>query len=359
MRGVRLPHSLLTLRQDRFQAILSAAYLRHGGNVVSEQEPSSKVPSELIYWWVQLCRRLWHVLRWVWGTLIAGIVITAIANLSTTTIDTPLAKFYIVHLALTYSTEVYSILGFLAVISLLSLLGSREKQSSLTPPLSKQEGSHRQKQITLNKVEKLVPGVDISHYQDIFGKPTFINHNSFFMNPNDEMRKFVEYVFIDEYFYLDIIANSEGKVLFFAITIRDKSFNPTFKNSVFQVQLGISKYTDIPGTPRAAQGCYGANWFAYYETRYYGRPGAYQDFGFGFNTAGYADANSVQAYRGLLDTKHNCQGTLSDQEIEQVKVLSADAVFNTYAVSAPNIQITDYAYIILGVNYDQVRILDP
>ena len=68
--------------------------------------------------------------------------------------------------------------------------------------------------------------------------------------------------------------------------------------------------------------------------------------------------SSPRAYSGLLSTTHNCHGTLSDQEIESVKDLSADEVFNTYAVSAPVIQITDYAHIILGVNYDQVRILN-
>jgi len=218
--------------------------------------------------------------------------------------------------------------------------------------------SNRQKQIALDKVEKLVPGVDVSLYQDTFGKPTFINHKSFFMNPNDEMRKFIEYVFVDEYFYLDAIADADGKVLYFAVTIRDKSFNPTFKNQVFQVTLGISKYSDIPGRPRSAQGCYGANWFAYYETKYFGRSGAYEDFGFGLNSAGYSTMSSPRAYSGLLSTTHNCHGTLSDQEIESVKALSADEVFNTYAVSAPVIQITDYAHIILGVNYDQVRILN-
>lgn len=172
------------------------------------------------------------------------------------------------------------------------------------------------------------------------------------------MRKFIEYVFVDKYFYLGATADANGKVLYFALTIRDKSFTPTFKNQVFQVQIGISKYSDIPGRPRSAQGCFGANWFAYYETKYFGRPGAYQDFGFGFNTAGYYAASSVEAYRGLLSTTHNCNGTLSDQEIESVKDFSADEVFNTYAVSAPGIQITDYAHIILGVNYDQVRILN-
>src|SRR6266536_3437836 len=115
-----------------------------------------------------------------------------------------------------------------------------------------------------------------------------------------KIRKFVEYVFVDEYFYLDAITDPQRKVLYFAVTIRDKSFHPTFKNQVFQIQLGRSKYSDIPGRPGSAQGCFGAHWFAYYETRYFGRPGAYQDFGFGFNTAGYSAANSVKAYKGLM-----------------------------------------------------------
>lgn len=218
--------------------------------------------------------------------------------------------------------------------------------------------SSRQKQRALDNVEKLVPEVDLSLYVDTFGKPTFINHKSHFTNPNDEMRKFVEYVFVDAYFYLDVIADAEGKVLYFAVTIRDKSFNPTFKNQVFQVTVGRSRYSDIPGEVSSAQGCYGANWFAYYETKYFGRPGGYEYFGFGLNSAGYSTMSSPRAYSGLLSTMHNCHGTLSNQEIASVREFSADEVFNTYAVSAPGIQITDYAHIILGINYDQVRLLN-
>ena len=240
---------------------------------------------------------------------------------------------------------------------------SAHNQQQLGLEATAQQGaktqSTRQKQRALDKVERLVPGVDLSLYQDTFGKPTFINPKSFFINPNDELRKFVEYVFVDDYFYLDAVTDIQGKVLYFAVTIKDKSFNPLFKNQVFQVTLGRSRYSDIPGEVRSAQGCYGANWFAYFETKYFGRPGAYEDFGFGFNSAGYYDTeSSVRAYKGLLSTAHNCHGTLSNQEIASMKEFSTDEVFNTYAVSAPGIRITDYAYLILGVNYDQVRILN-
>jgi hypothetical protein len=92
---------------------------------VSEQEASPRVPSAPLNWRVRVCRQLWRVLRFVWGTLIAGIVIATIANFNTTTTDTPLAKLYIVHLAQSYPLPVWSSLGLLATLTLLSWLGSR------------------------------------------------------------------------------------------------------------------------------------------------------------------------------------------------------------------------------------------
>ena len=79
-------------------------YISKGGiTVVSEREPQiSSLPS-LAHgsWWVSFCRWLRRVLGFVWGTLLVGIVIGTFANLNTTTTDTPLAKLFIVHLALT------------------------------------------------------------------------------------------------------------------------------------------------------------------------------------------------------------------------------------------------------------------
>lgn len=146
---------------------------------MTEHEAFPRAPSAPLPWRVRACRLLWRVLLYVWSVLIAGVIIGTIANLNTTTTDTPLAKLFIVHLAQTYPLPVWSSLGLLAVLTLLAWLGSREKQTLPARPLSEQDRSHRQKQIALDKVEKLVPGVDVSLYQDTFGKPTFINHKSF------------------------------------------------------------------------------------------------------------------------------------------------------------------------------------
>ena len=69
---------------------------------MAEHEASPGISSAPLHWWVRVCRLLWRVLRFVWGTLILGIVIATIATIATTTTETPFAKLYIVHLAQTY-----------------------------------------------------------------------------------------------------------------------------------------------------------------------------------------------------------------------------------------------------------------
>src|SRR5260370_42689590 len=87
-------------------------------------------------------RWLRRVLGFVWGTLFAGIVIATIANLNTTTTDTPLAQLFIVHLALTYPLPVWSTLVLLAFLTLFSWLPSREKQATPARPRSEQDRIH-------------------------------------------------------------------------------------------------------------------------------------------------------------------------------------------------------------------------
>lgn len=95
-----------------------------------------------LHWRVRACRWLWRGLCFVWGTLIVGIVIGTIANLNTTTTDTPLTKLYIVHLAQTYPFPIWSSLGLLAMLTLLSWLGSRDKQATPVRSRSEQNRIH-------------------------------------------------------------------------------------------------------------------------------------------------------------------------------------------------------------------------
>ncbi len=113
---------------------------------MSEQDASpgasSPVPSVPVPWRVRICRWLWRVLLYVWGFLVVGIGIATIANINTTTTDTPLSKLYIIHLVLTFPIMVFSSVGLLAVLTLLAWLGSREEQATPARPLSKQDRVH-------------------------------------------------------------------------------------------------------------------------------------------------------------------------------------------------------------------------
>jgi hypothetical protein len=116
--------------------------------------------------------------------------------------------------------------------------------------------------------------------------------------------------------------------------------------------------SDVPGQPEYVSGCLGARTYSYYETRYLGNPGDYEDFGFGFSEAGYLPSNAD--FSELNNTSQFCPGTsnFTGQDLQTLQNLRTQTPFNTYAVSAPGLSIKDYANSNLGVNYDQVRTLN-
>lgn len=81
--------------------------------------------SGLLPWQVRLCRILLGGLQWIWGTLVAGIIIGTIANLNTTITDTSLSKLYIAQIVLTYPLPTAVVLGALILLTLLMWMGSR------------------------------------------------------------------------------------------------------------------------------------------------------------------------------------------------------------------------------------------
>ncbi len=73
---------------------------------------SSRVTATSSPWWVKVCYWLWRGLRYVWGTLIAGIFISTIANVNTTSTETLPSKLYMISLAQTFPLPVYLALAF-------------------------------------------------------------------------------------------------------------------------------------------------------------------------------------------------------------------------------------------------------
>jgi hypothetical protein len=214
-----------------------------------------------------------------------------------------------------------------------------------------------QKQELLKVVESLVPGVNVSVYQDKFGKPIFTQHLK-----ESDIR---EYIFVNPYCYIKSVIDEDNSVIYYAITIKDQTFNPVFKSpdypineTSFKITLGVSTFSDVSGLPEYLVGSLGARNFSYYETRYLGNPGHYQGFGFGLNQAGYLPNNSGSYLQVLANIPPYDRWSNTEQSLEILRDLRAKVVFNTYAVSAPSRSIQDFAVYELGVNFDQVRILN-
>ena len=113
---------------------------------MSEQEASARssspVTSAAQPWHVRLCRRLWRVMPYAWGTLMSGIVVGTVANLNTTTTDVSLSKLLIIHLALTFPIPVFSSLGLLGLLTLLTWIGSYERATQVPRALSQRYRTH-------------------------------------------------------------------------------------------------------------------------------------------------------------------------------------------------------------------------
>src|SRR5215472_5868532 len=86
--------------------------------------------------WLPLRHRLKRALPSVWGTLVVDLIINVFANLTTVTTDTPLSKFLIIYLAVTFPIPVFTCLGFLVLLTIFSLTGGYD--DLLTPSLDQQ-----------------------------------------------------------------------------------------------------------------------------------------------------------------------------------------------------------------------------
>src|SRR5215472_2767518 len=93
-------------------------------------------------WWVRLCRWLWRGLLFVWGTLVVGIVVTTIANLNTTTTDTPLSKLYFIHVAITSPLPTGVVIGTLLLLTVISGIGSQRRPATMPLSPSQQNRLH-------------------------------------------------------------------------------------------------------------------------------------------------------------------------------------------------------------------------
>lgn len=238
----------------------------------------------------------------------------------------------------------------LLIVGGVTMLGSFYEDGSLA--LYVFNKTFRYKSMLMEEIASLAASVHIGYFTERLGSPVFVN-------TSDAGAK--EYVFVNKYFYVQAITDTEGQVQRYAVTTRDKEFNPSFKLFDGQeIVLGKSHFSDIECGKITS--LWGAHDFHYDEEFYFGNPGNYQSFFFALNESGYPgieheDDDNFAFPIEIESTKPSCD----DGAVQKFR---KKAIINTYAVTAPYVgfseesdeEATSLGFGI-GPNYNQVRIL--
>lgn len=172
-------------------------------------------------------------------------------------------------------------------------------------------------------------------------------YDRFAPQPDPNNLSLVEYIFGNQYYYVQAITNSNNRVIAYSITTLDKDFNPSFevlkdafqadtkdtsnlekaKSLAFNIILGKSKFSEIPERPENIIGYLGARRILYKEEYYFGNPGKYQSYFMGVNDSGYLDFDNSDL------SFFNEDRILFDDE--GVRYFRENSVINTFSLTAP------------------------
>jgi len=177
------------------------------------------------------------------------------------------------------------IIALIVCITLLFFLNTinKNKESTL---LSNKTSVNQEK---YDKLNKLATQVQIDYFTKLLNDPVFINKS--------EDKVYIEYIYVNEDYYVQVITDNNKKVLAFTVVSRKKDFNPILDYSGGEYTLLKNSLADVRknGNP---ENCYlnipASGPFSYYEDYYYGRPGLYQTYRVGNAQAGYFDQEKTK-----------------------------------------------------------------
>lgn len=124
-------------------------------------------------------------------------------------------------------------------------------------------------------LELMNAGVSISHVESVFGSPVSENH--------DNEKGLFEYIYSFDKFYLQVVFNKNNTVIFFAVTSKDRGFEP--KIPYLNGNLG-STFVELSGFYSENVARIGSKYFEYNENIYGGNPWNYRNVYLAYNPAG-------------------------------------------------------------------------
>lgn len=196
-------------------------------------------------------------------------------------------------------------------------------------------------------------------------------HDRFFPDKSRPYEQVKEYIFGNQYYYVQALVNESNKVVAYGVTTRQANFNPTF--SILEdaysanpddpsnlekatpwlkrIRLGITRFSDLNDTPENIVAILGARRFYYHEEYYFGNPGNYQFYFFAANDSAHLETGDPDF--DVFNEKH------IDPKNPSVQEFRSKSIINTFYITAPmegftNPGIRKY---LVGPDLDQVRVI--
>lgn len=132
------------------------------------------------------------------------------------------------------------------------------------------------------KIEKLNTGVQASYFNKLLGEPVMIEPWRNEMFPN-----YKEYVYVNDDFFVNSIADDSNAVLYYAVTTRKQNFNPELP-FVFgeNLKLGEAKISEFNPALANVFLDFDSRHLYYHEFYYYGGVGNYKYYLIGYSPSG-------------------------------------------------------------------------
>jgi len=214
------------------------------------------------------------------------------------------------------------------------------------------------------QLEKINTGVNVDFVEMIIGKPAKIKKlpseltNYVLSEKGDFIKQTIplgldnltERIYVHEKYFVQLIVNNEGIVVAYAITTRNPKFNPKIPLKIYRtdeksinaplngkikiypyiskLRLGKSKLTELKNEkPEKINIGDGGMKYFYVESHYFGKPGFYKQYLFGFSPAGCCIPDNVETRLVELEDEE-------DKTLQNSKILNLrnTIIPNTFAV---------------------------
>ncbi|MDR4997399.1 ETEC_3214 domain-containing protein [Brevibacillus parabrevis] len=204
-------------------------------------------------------------------------------------------------------------------------------------------------------------GLNVEYIDQLFGKSS-INKS---LSEKASLDMYNHRLYVDEDFFLYLISEkASNTVLYYSVTIRNKDFNPTIplhigsldkNDAMSDLRLGKMNLDDLKnGKPDFISPDYSSKFVSYTETHYFGNPGLYKHYQFGYAPAGYTDETDEKLSQipGLVEKRHV---QLDNNIIENFRKGFKP---NSFGVIAEGVSDELYEYLkdsMIGIDYFDAR----